>query len=45
MVIVIDDDVLAFLLVTGFHLERHDFGFFVPEDGDLLIREFGFSEQ
>jgi hypothetical protein len=44
VVIVIDNNMLAFLLVACFHLERHDFGFFVPEDGDLLFREFGFGQ-
>lgn len=45
VVIVIDHDVLAFFLVPGFHLEGHDFGFFVPEDGDLLFGECGFGQE
>ncbi len=44
VVIVIYDNVFAFLLIASFHLKGHDFGFFVPEDGDLLIREFRFGQ-
>lgn len=45
MVIIIDNDMFAFLFVTSFHFERHDFGLFIPKDRNLFIREFRLGQK
>jgi len=44
VVVIINDDVLEFLLISGFHLERHDFGFLVPKYCNLVLAEFRLVE-
>ena len=45
VVIVINNNVFAFFLVTGFHFVRHDFRLFVPKDRDLFFWEGGIAQE
>lgn len=44
VIVIIDNDMFALLLVPCFHLKGHDFGFLVPEYSDLLLGKFRFAQ-